>query len=346
MDNLKTVSAALSRVDEFLTPGLLCVLLLSLGTPGVKAQADAPSTEISNGVVKAKLYMPNPERGYYRGSRFDWSGVIASLEYKGHNFFGVWFPHYDPKLHDAITGPVEEFRTAEGPEGGLGFSEAKPGGHFVKIGVGVLLKPDDEPYSFSRTYDIVTPGTWICRPDRDKVQFIQELKADGPYAYRYEKTVRLVGNKPQLVLEHKLTNTGKRAIETDVYDHDFYVIDGMPTGPDFVVKFPFAPKSESDFKGLATIRGNELVYLKTLEDHESAASFLKGFGPDVKDYDLRVENKKVKAGVRQIGDRPISAMNFWSIRSTVCPEAYIHIKLEPKQSMKWTIRYEFYELDK
>ena len=63
-------------------------------------------------------------------------------------------------------------------------------------------------------------------------------------------------------------------------------------------------------------------------------------------YDIRVENTKVKVGVRQTGDRPISAVNFWSIRTTVCPEAYIHIKVEPKQSFKWTIRYEFYELGK
>lgn len=310
------------------------------------AQTDAPSAEITNGVIKAKLYLPNSDRGYYRGSRFDWSGVIASLEYKGHNYFGVWFPHYDPKLHDAITGPVEEFRTAEGPEGGLGFAEAKAGEPFVKIGVGVLRKPDDKPYSFARAYDIVNTGRWISRPDPDKVQFVQELKDDSGYSYRYEKTVRLVGKKPELVLEHKLTNTGKRSIETDVYDHDFYVIDGTPAGPEIAVKFAFAPKAETDFKGFAEIRGKDLVYLKTLEDHQSAASFLKGFGDSVKDYDMRVENSKTKAGVRQTADRPISTLNFWSIRSTVCPEAYIHVKVDPKQSTKWTIRYDFYELGK
>lgn len=324
--------------------GLMVVILLISGSFGARGQADAPNAEISNGIVKAKLYLPNSEHGYYRGTRFDWSGVIASLEYRGHNYFGVWFPHYDPKLHDAITGPVEEFRTATGPEGGLGFAEAKPGETFVKIGVGVLRKPDEKPYSFARAYDLVNPGKWICRPEKDRVEFVQELVDDLGYSYRYQKTVRLVSRKPELVLEHKLTNTGKRIIETDVYDHDFYVIDGTPTGPYFTVKFPFAPKPESDFGTLAAIRRDELVFLKTLEDHQSAASFLKGFGPDAKDYDLRVENTKTKAGVQQTADRPISAMNFWSIHTTVCPEAYIHVRVEPRQSMRWTIRYRFYEL--
>lgn len=321
-------------------------LAFSFAALRAQAPADAPSAEISNGIVKAKLYLPNSEHGYYRGTRFDWSGVIASLEYKGHNYFGVWFPHYEPTLHDAITGPVEEFRAAEGPEGGLGFAEAKPGDTFVKIGVGVLKKPDDQPYTFARTYPLVNPGTWISRPEKDQIHFIQELDDDSGYSYRYEKTVRLLRNKPELVLEHKLTNRGKRTIETDVYDHDFYVIDGTPTGPSFTVKFAFTPKADSNFNGFAEIRGNDLVYLKTLEDHQTASSFLKGFGASAKDYDIRVENSATKAGVRQLGNRPISTVNFWSIRTTVCPEAYVHIKVKPGQSMRWAIHYQFYELGK
>src|SRR5919206_893566 len=69
------------------------------------AQQDAPQADIGNGEIRAKLYLPDAEHGYYRATRFDWSGVIASLEYKGHNYFGKWFEKYDPKIHDAILGP-------------------------------------------------------------------------------------------------------------------------------------------------------------------------------------------------------------------------------------------------
>ena len=54
---------------------------------------------------------PTRNTGYYRGTRFDWSGAIASLTWNGHEYFGQWFDRYDPKIHDAITGPVEEFLT-------------------------------------------------------------------------------------------------------------------------------------------------------------------------------------------------------------------------------------------
>ncbi len=99
---------------------LWAVSLLVLSSVSTYA-ADPPAVQISNGVMRASVYLPDSDRGYYRGGRFDWSGVISRLEYAGHNYFGVWFPNSEPTLHDAITGPVEEFRS---DEGALGFAEA------------------------------------------------------------------------------------------------------------------------------------------------------------------------------------------------------------------------------
>ena len=87
-------------------------------------QANYPKASISNGPVQAVLYLPDAKNGYYRASRFDWSGVIPCLAYKGHTYFGIWFSHYDPMLADAIAGPVEEFRSTDGA---LDYGQAKPG---------------------------------------------------------------------------------------------------------------------------------------------------------------------------------------------------------------------------
>src|ERR1035437_846457 len=122
-----------ARVVGCLTFGLAVAVLTG---------ADFPQVQISNDVLRAKLYLPDPERGYYRGTRFDWSGVIASLKYKGHDYFGPLFDQHDPKVHDNIRGPVEDLRTNKA---GLGYDEAKAGDTFVKIGVGVLRKPEERP---------------------------------------------------------------------------------------------------------------------------------------------------------------------------------------------------------
>jgi hypothetical protein len=304
--------------------------------------AEFPEAEISNGLIHAKLLLPDLERGYYRGTRFDWSGVISSLTYEGHDYFGPWFRHYDPKLHDAIMGPVDEFRD---DEDALGYAEAKPGGFFIKIGVGVLRKPDDAKYNFARTYELVNPGRRVVRPEDDRVEFVHELTDGEHYAYVYRKTVRLARNKPELILDHALKNTGRRTIEISVYNHDFYVIDGQPSGPEFVIKFAFPPRASDTLKGLAEIRGHDLVYKQELRaGGESIGTALEGFSDSAKDNDIRVENRKTGAGVREIEDRPISKLYFWSIRSTVCPEAYINVRVEPGHELKWRIKYEFYTL--
>jgi hypothetical protein len=305
------------------------------------ADPQFPHAEISNGLITAKLLLPDAEHGYYRGTRFDWDGVIESLTYAGHNFFGKWFDRYEPTAHDAIMGPVEEFRNGETA---IGYDEAKPGGYFMKIGVGLLRKLDDEKYSSYRTYPLFGPGKRVVTPESDRVIFQHELSNGEGYAYVYQKTVRLARGKPELIIEHSLRNAGSKVIDTSVYNHDFYMIDKQPAGPSYRVAFAFAPHAKNDLKSLAEIRGKELVYKRELNPGESVFTPLSGFGATPADNDIVVENSAAKAGVREIGDQPLSDFNFWSIRSTVCPEAYVHMRIDPGKIFKWKITYRFYTL--
>jgi hypothetical protein len=317
-------------------------------TPGSTAptcrsdgQTSYPTAAISNGSVNAVLYLPNAKNGYYRGTRFDWSGVVGCLAYKGHNYFGVWFPHYDPQLHDAITGPVEEFRSANG-DSALNYDSAKPGDPFVKIGVGVLRRIDDAPFKFATTYPLIDAGKWTTHIGRTSVSFEQDLKSPIGIAYVYKKTLELDKHDPVLILRHELKNTGTETMETQVYDHDFYVLDGAPTGPDMVVRFPFEARAEKDLGNGARVEGKQIVYGSELQAGQSASSVITGYSIDVSSYDFVVENSKTGIGVEQTGDQPISRINFWSIRTTICPEAYIHLKIAPGETAHWTIRYRFY----
>ena len=67
-----------------------------------------PQAEISNGVLRTTVYLPDAEKGFYRGTRFDWAGVIGSLEYKGHSYYGPFFEKFNPAVSDVVIGnPVE-----------------------------------------------------------------------------------------------------------------------------------------------------------------------------------------------------------------------------------------------
>src|SRR3984893_12774870 len=178
-------------------PKLLYVLAGLIA--GTLIAPDYPEAEISNGVIRAKLLLPDAERGSYRGTRFDWSGIVSSLQYNGHEYFGQWYEKHDPKIHDAITGPVEEFLTNDA---GLGYAEATAGGTIIRIGVGVVRKPEEKAYRRFETYDIVDPGKRAVQSGRNWIEFVHELTSDEGYGYPYRKTLRLTEGKPQLVIEH------------------------------------------------------------------------------------------------------------------------------------------------
>jgi hypothetical protein len=293
--------------------------------------AEFPQAEISSGSLRARLYLPDSTAGYYRATRFDWAGVMPSLQYKGVEYFGQWFPRYDPNLHDSIVGPVESFDPA-------GYDLAKPGDTFLRIGVGLLRRPDDKPVNNFHTYEIANGGKWTSRPAKDHVEFTHDL----PGVYLYRKIVRLDGDK--LILEHSLKNTGKDVIETDVYNHDFYMIGGLPSGPEVSVQFPFEPRASQDMKGITVLQGKKLAYTRELAAGESVYTEMDGFGPSASDYDIRVENREARAGVRQTSDHGMSKLHFWSIRSTVCPEPYTHVRVEPGKEFRWLVTFQFYSL--
>jgi len=318
------------------------LLLANFSSYGASEPDEFPQAVISNGIVTAKLYLPDAQRGYYRATRFDWSGVIPDLKWKGHSYFGKWFTKYDPKIHDAIMGPVEEFLT-NGVD--LGYAEAQPGGTFVKIGVGILRKPDEPEFRQFETYQIVDNGVWTTSSKSDSVTFTHSLRDNASgYGYAYTKVVRLTPGKPELVLEHTLRNTGAKPIDTDVYEHDFYMLDGQPSGPAIVVRFPFEVKAAMDLGDKAATRGKDLVYLRELQGRESVYSELRGYGAETGDNDIRVENSSTGAGVREIGSRPLSKLVYWSIRATACPEAYVHLSVDPGKETSWKITYQFYEI--
>ncbi|MGA3325986.1 MAG: hypothetical protein ABSF45_16055 [Terriglobia bacterium] len=331
-------------------------VLLGFGGNWDQPAADIPQAEITNGELHVKLYLPDARQGYYRGTRFDWSGVIAALEYKGHNYYGPWFNRIDPGVRDyqyegaeivastcsGITGPVEEYQTNRSA---LGFDEAKVGGTFIKIGVGVLRK-DSEKYGYVKQYEIVDPGKWSVKTHRDSVEFTQKLTdSTTGYGYIYRKTVRLIAGKPEMLLEHSLKNTGRRIIQSSVYNHNFLVLDLQPPGPDFSITFPFQIQSpRPPNKDFAEIRGNQFVYLKALENRETVYGSLVGFSDNPKDNEIRIENQRVGAGMLIRGNRPLSNLSLWSIRSVLAVEPFIAMSIDPGSEFTWQVAYQYYTL--
>jgi hypothetical protein len=312
-----------------------------------------PETTLTNGQLRVRVYLPHPEIGFYRSTRFDWSGIIGGVEYQKHQFYGPWYTQYEPATRDfiyrgsdivvgaqsAVTGPAEEFSRPQG------YVAAKPGETFVKIGVGVLRKKEDAQYSAYANYDVVSTGQWEIEERPGLVDTTQSVMDESSgYGYVYRKIVRLTPNRPELVIEHTLRNTGRLPIETPQYNHNFLTLDAAPTGPDFVITVPFqiqTPKPPDP--ALAEIRGNQLVYTKLLTGEDRVTFSFQGFGKTAKDYDIKVENRRTGAGFRVVGDRPMTQLALWSIRSVISMEPFVDVTTAPGQTTTWKYTYTYFK---
>ena len=274
-----------------------------------------PSAVISNDAVEMKIFLPDPENGLYRATRFDWSGVIGSTKYKGHEYFGYWKKTHDPMVHEDLTGPVEGFI-----EPGLGYAEAKPGKGFIRIGVGVIEKEDETEYQWNKTYKIIDHGKWQVDKGSDWIKFVHEIDSDFGYGYVYQKTIRLKNDG--FSIEHSLQNKGEKTIETDQFNHNFFMIDGEQSGPAFNVSFPYTISTEHDLKGYVEITDKDLNFIRALNN----------------DHVYMVLSKS-GAGVTFTVDKPLHKMVFWACETTLSPENFIWISVAPGEQQTWISDY-------
>lgn len=316
------------------------VLILFVLISSLNAKAQYPETKISNGEIEVIIYLPDAKTGFYRGTRFDWSGVIPSLKYKGHEYFGEWYAEHDPIRHDAITGPVEAFDPID-------YDSVSSGETFIKIGIGTIKKLNNDPYRFNAPFELVNTGVWKVIKKNDRVIFRHELNDGKGFSYIYTKTVRLLKGKPELILKHNLKNTGEKPINTSVFNHNFFVIDKQTTGSDFTISLPFKIDNKPSGKALMDFTENKMTYLRDLKKGESTMEYPTGYSGDkVEDYDFRIENKKTGAGVRITSDRALSKFMYWSVSTTLSPEPFTKVDADPGKEFTWSVKYQFYSSEK
>ncbi len=334
----------------------LAALACLVCTVHMASQTQHPEARLSNGQITARVYLPDTQNGFYRSTRFDWSGAIGSLQFQGHDFYGAWFTANDPAVRDFIyrgndivvspqsgmVGPVEEFRTA------LGYTTAKAGETFVKIGVGVLRKPDDARYSGYANYAIVDSGKWTSTTTAESAESTQDVNdPTSGYGYSYRKVIRLTPGKAEMTIEHSLKNTGRLPIATRQYNHNFLVLDKAPTSGDFVITLPFDLKISSDLSSQPTaVKGGQITYTRPLTGEDRVTFGMQGFGPTANDYDVRIENKALGVGMRVTSDRPLANLSLWSIRSVIAMEPDVDVNVAPGTSMDWKYIYNYYTVSK
>src|SRR5437773_12387913 len=107
----------------------------------------------------------------------------------------------------------------------------------------------------------------------------------------------------------------------------------------FRIQSPRPPNKE-----LAETRGNQIVYLKTLQDRDVVATPLQGFSNSAGDSEIRVENTRLGAGMRISADVPLARVSLWSIRSVIAMEPFVALEIAPGSEFTWKSTYSYYTL--
>lgn len=289
---------------------------------------------IDNDTLKITLHAPDGGKGYYRGTRFDRAGVFAGIEYRGCNYCEEWFENYSPFMHDAVCGPAEEFSP-------VGLEDALTGEPFLKIGVGVLEKMEGA-YDRFKLHRILDPGRRTLEVSDGAVIFGHMIDSEIGYAYEYFKEIVITGIS-SFRIRHRLVNKGSKAIEGNVYNHNFFTLGLHETGESRQLDFPFRPEgdwraeySEVGFTdtGIRFTRNllkGESVFTGNL--HE-AGKGLTG-SPNA----FRLLETRTGRGVRAVCSEPMTKSVFWSNHRIACIEPYIDFSVAPGNTFAFDIEY-------
>lgn len=274
---------------------------------------------------RMQIAVHEPLDGFYKGTRFDHSGVFDSLMFDGTEMCGRWFPHYDPSMHDAVCGPAEEFSP-------IGYNYTK--GFFLKIGVGVLRRPDNAPYDRFRLYEVLEPGVWDVHSDESHAFFRHTVKG----VYEYEKEIAFTG-EDSFEIRHHLSS--EVALDGEVYNHNFFTMGKMAVGPSREMDFPFCPVGEwrteydsvhfthSGIRFLRDLREGETVYAGNIH---AALS-------DGMPYQMTLREAPLSVSIK--GNVPVTRAVMWSSHRIACIEPYNDFKCAPGKPFNWTVGYGF-----
>ncbi|NNF34233.1 MAG: hypothetical protein HKN68_08995 [Saprospiraceae bacterium] len=277
-----------------------------------------------------------PIKGYNH-PRFDWTGKIIDVKYKGISLAG--YEKDDPKPDEYVgRGFYNEF----GIERAVGFHDCGVGDWFHKIGIG-LLKKDGEVYAFHHPYEIKPLEFQVQKSDTHLIIDAMSPIING-YGYKYEKELILTENGWEV--HYKLDNTGSKIIETDEYNHNFIMIGEEEIGRDYILKFPFplqpGIKGEAlNPKDVIEINDNE-IKLFDKPDSPFFYSFLNG--EDLVDAEWKLLNLKTGIGITEKGSFLTSKVNLWGWKGAISPELFIKIKVEPGESMSWNRKFSIFEI--
>ena len=256
------------------------------------------------------------------GPRFDTLGAVTAVSHEGRSVC-------------AREGLIDEFNI-QAPLSPPGYDAARPGQPFVKIGVGELIRADDQPYRFSQPYTIRQLAPVTTQWDDDALTLFQRVCSETGWGYEYRKTYRVLADAATLVIAYELTNIGARPMHAEQYNHNWFNFGGGPVDEAYALKTDFdLVDHEAEWfrrrSGWLTLTGciTQARYFPSPRSAPAQANR------------LRVEHVTRGQAVVVGGDFDVARFALFADPTALCPEVFAEIQLAPGQSRTWKREYQF-----
>ncbi|MGC9395635.1 MAG: hypothetical protein ACP5J4_12350 [Anaerolineae bacterium] len=278
----------------------------------------------------------------YRGTRFDWTAFITQVTLDETHTFCV------PESLELGQGTGGIGLCGEfGIEEPVGYDDAQPGDPFPKLGIGLLARPDEQPYNFFRPYEIVAPFPIHVTSNATQATFTVEPLDCRGYAVRLTKMVTVEG--AGLTIAYALENVGEKPVVTTEYVHNFMGIDGHAIGPDYRLRMPYTiglaaqegPFAErlKHMMAILDVQGGD-IRCKTTPEHPFYCRPLGFAKTDAAQWELLHEPTGV--GMREYDDFAPARVAVWGEAHVISAEVFVLVNVQPGETQRWTRRYEFF----
>lgn len=291
---------------------------------------------LANELIKVYIDLPGEN---FVGSRFDWTGKIAEVYYKG----------IPVTTTEKING-TDEFIYGKGLynefgiETPIGFDDIEEGESFHKIGIG-LLKKEGQKYEFYKDYEI-KPAEFTITEENNKIIIECISEELNGYAYILKKEIELSGN--DIIIKYWLKNTGKKTIKTDEYTHNFLAFNNELMGEEYILTFSHSIKKDQFWANVnpedkVEIGKQDFSFNDTPKEQFFFANVL---GKVETEVFYMLTNTKSKIGITEKIDFIPSKVNLWGWKHVISPELFFEINLEKGEEVEWTRSYRVFDLDK
>jgi len=351
------------------------------------------------GDLAVVVYLPrgvkknDDERTFYYGSRFDHGSMIGPIYRKERKYFSdgtekstthvlfgtdMWRMPHNSHWPESGVGLAAEFgvgdngafcfyrcgwnQVSDVTNGVLGYTEARVGEPFLKIGVGALIKgtcpacDSTGDYKFNSPYLFHELPLWTLEQEGTSVVKMQHQASLNQYGYKIAKEITLVDDT--LTVTSTLTNLGVTPFSTAWYSHNFFSCDGNAVGPGYSVELNLKGDRDPLYEEPGTWSWSTplVEYAKVNRRTNSVRIDMeKALNPGVRikseftndgttngGFTIEACGTTIETSIPQLeqhtADISMYAYNLYIERATFSPEPQILMHLNPGESRTWSQR--------